>query len=458
MGSTAKNDGHELNEAGRGGGIPADYRAERELREALRELALRRWREAVASFAKGSAPPRSDLAAIRRSLPVLNRVADESLQVVERFALGAAAEATADNGAALGTVADMPGEAFDLQLGLILDSVATRAPSEHPRPANAPSPRPQSFQGELWQVLHKVRESAELSYAREIDLVELDRRILFLLRRLGPLVPANLSTSIGVDKAQVSRSVKRLLELKMIERKQIRSPVTLTRRGETLADRLLRLAELRNRELCFDITDGELQDFFGTIEVLLDRAMQLYDQEREHDDSKPEFTPSIYVEERKKGEQLVIDRSRIVSPLMTLSAYFSRSGALTFKRLTHLSNFEAWVLNEISLDPPTDWTTLVKALQRDHSQAGRTVNILIEKGLVVRDGKPGRRHGRFSPTDEGRRLFDIINDAALKRSSYLMAPLEPARLSGFLATFDKVRRNSEAQLLRERALEEFDNR
>jgi DNA-binding MarR family transcriptional regulator len=85
----------------------------------------------------------------------------------------------------------------------------------------------------------------------------------------------------------------------------------------------------------------------------------------------------------------------------TLSAYFSRSGALAYKRSTGLSNFEAWVLNEISMNPPISWAELAAALQRDHSQAGRTVRALIDRGLVVREGKPGRRHGKFYPTPEG---------------------------------------------------------
>src|SRR5699024_262807 len=135
---------------------------------------------------------------------------------------------------------------------------------------------PKIFQSELWQVLHKVRESGELSYARELDLVELDRRIVFLIRSRGPLVPAGLSSAIGVDKAQVSRSVKRLLERQLVERSQIRAPVSLTAKGEGLADRLVRLASMRNRELTFDVDDEELSEFFSVMEILIVRAMMLY--------------------------------------------------------------------------------------------------------------------------------------------------------------------------------------
>ena len=311
------------------------------------------------------------------------------------------------------------------------------------------------IQSELWQILHKVRESAELSYSRQLDLVELDRRLILLLRGIGPLVPAEIANAVGVDKAQVSRSVKRLLASRMVRRQQIRSPLRLTGRGEAVATRLLQLAELRNRELTFEISDAELADFLRGAEILLDRAMALYEQERElaargeQDGSKPG--------ERRAPERIVIDRSRIVSPLMTLSAYFSRSGALAYKRLTGLSNFEAFVLSEIGMDPPIDWDRLVRALQRDHSQAGRTVKALVERGIVRREGRPGRRHGLFSPSAEGARLHAVIHDAGRERSVFLLAPMSEGHRARFLDTLEKIRRNAVSQLERERALARFDS-
>ena len=412
-------------------------------RAALREQALALWREAAGGAAAGMPD--------RRPLAPLGAMADEALELVETFTLGALAQARR-NGA-------LPAEApddFIARLGLILKGLQPARPSDED--SDKPT-APIIFQSELWQFLHKTRESAELSYARELDLVELDRRILFLLRTKGPLVPADLSSSVGVDKAQVSRSVKRLLELRMVEREQIRSPVILTRKGESQADRLLRLADLRNRELTFDIDDDELADFFAAIELLLDRSVALYEQERaraatlDRGDAEVE---DIVRAERRGNEPVLIDRARIVSPLLTLSAYFGRSGALMFKRRTGLSQFEAWVLNEIGMRAPIDWPTLTAQLQRDHSQAGRTVGALIDRGLVAREGRPGRRHGRFSPTTEGWRLYDIIQETSVERSSFLMAPLGEEERKRFLGTFDKLRRNAVAQLERERAFEELD--
>jgi DNA-binding MarR family transcriptional regulator len=428
------------------GGAPGDWR------DVLRGHAHDRRRDILESLSKGKPIAARDDGALLPLLDALGDQAEEALRLVDRLAMGAATEAFSSGDA------DAGGD-FAAQLDRILEGFAppaTAMPEVH-----ADEGRPKIFQSELWQVLHKTRESAELSYAREIDLVELDRRILFLLKGRGPLVPAGLSSAIGVDKAQVSRSVKRLLELRMVQRDQIRSPVALTRKGEALAEKLLRLAELRNRELSFDVSDQELQDFFSVMEILLDRAVSLYDQERDLAQKSGRLERDHEVgqgfEPRRANEPILVDRSRIISPLLTLSAYYSRSGALAMKRMTGLSNFEAWVLSEIGLNPPTDWSELVRALERDHSQAGRTVNHLIERGLVVREGKPGRRHGRFSPTEEGQRLHDIITQTGVKRSQFLLQPVPVPQLKKFLETFDKVRRNAAAQLERERAFEEFES-
>jgi DNA-binding MarR family transcriptional regulator len=221
--------------------------------------------------------------------------------------------------------------------------------------------------------------------------------------------------------------------------------------------RMLRMAELRNRELTIEIGEGELNEFYATVEVLLDRAMALYEQERELAQGGRSDN-GAKAADGKASERIAVDRTRIVSPLMTLSSYFSRSGALAFKRLTGLSTFEAFVLSEIGIAPPVDWAELVRALARDHSQAGRTVQALIERGLVRREGKPGRRHGRFFPTSEGARLHEVIHEAGRQRSAFLLAPLPADQRARFLGTFDKIRRNAVAQLERERAFAEIDRR
>jgi DNA-binding MarR family transcriptional regulator len=407
------------------------------------------WRSVLQRFAEEIRQGKrgADPATAKALGDALGPLADDALKIVEAYARGAAQ--------APGS-AQLPAE-FGNRLVIILNGIeASLGDRRGVRNGEAP---PHVIQSELWQILRRVRESAELSYAREQELIELDRRILFLLHSPGPLVPADISSAVGVDKAQVSRSVKRLLALGLVEREQIRAPLRLTRDGDKLMKRMLRMAELRNRELTIEIGEDELNEFYATVEVLLDRAVALYEQERELAQGGGKGDgPEAKAAGGKPGEKIAIDRTRIVSPLMTLSSYFSRSGALAFKRLTGLSTFEAFVLSEIGMDPPVDWGTLVRILARDHSQAGRTVQALIERGLVEREGKPGRRHGRFRPTADGAKLHAVIHEAGRQRSAFLLAPLPADQRARFLGTFDKLRRNAVAQLERERAFAEIERR
>ena len=430
-----------------GGGYKVDRAKERvpsveDWRMILRSHAEQAWQAAPGR-------PELDPCTWNTLARLLGPLADDALKIVEAYALGTRREVHEVQ----------PSAEFGNRLDLILNGLEVALPEPvSPGEGSIEAP-PHMIQSELWQILRKVRESAELSYSREQYLIELDRRLLFLLQSAGPLVPADISSAVGVDKAQVSRSVKRLLELRLVEREQIRAPLHLTRDGERLSKRLLRLAELRNRELTIDISETEMAEFLATIEILLDRAIALYDQERELAQAPSRGSPPTDPSGKDTeglAEKLVIDRSRIISPLMTLSAYVSRSGALAFKRLTGLSNFEAFVLSEIGMSPPIDWTALVAALARDHSQAARTVNSLMERGLVEREGKPGRRHGRFYPSAEGAKLHEVIHEAGRQRSAFLLAPLAAEQRARFLAIFDKVRRNAVAQLARERAFAEID--
>lgn len=392
----------------------------------------------------------------------LGPLASEALYIVNAYTSGAVAAESGLN-SAVETKKDFAAGAAPAEFGSRLNIILNGLEPHVEKETDGAGRPPLVIQRDLWQLLYKVRESAEMAYARELDLIELDRRILFLLHNVGPLVPADISSAVGMDKAQVSRAVKRLLEIKMVERGQLRAPLRLTRKGEVHTYRLLRLAELRNRELTFDIGDAELEAFFAVIEKLLDQSVLLYEQERKLGQVAEMVQyprPGAAVESESQstggsGARIVLDRSRIISPLMTLSSYFGRSGSLAFKRMTGLSNFEAWVLNEIGMASPVEWNVLVERLDRDHSQAGRTVNALIDRGLVLREGKPGRRNGCFAPTAEGRRLYDVIQEVSSQRSMFLLSPLSQVERDSFLGTFDKIRRNAVVQLERERAFEEL---
>jgi DNA-binding MarR family transcriptional regulator len=267
--------------------------------------------------------------------------------------------------------------------------------------------------------------------------------------------------SNGVDKAQVSRAIKRMSEIALVTRGGIRSPIRLSHSGRQLADRLLRQAELRNRELTFGITDDQLVSLFGVLDTLLSRAVTLFEQERKLSAANQKQTEPVdfqdLVDDGLPDENgIAVDRSRILPPFITLCSYMLRGGALAHKRKTGLSNFESWVLVEVCRESPISWPQLVIALSRDQSQAGRTVNHLIDIGLIERTGKPGRRHGFFGPTEEGRRICEIINETAMKRSEFLFQGIAAPQLDGFMTAFEMLSHNAEVQVAREKAIQEMD--
>lgn len=376
--------------------------------------------------------------------------AEAALGLVDHLTLGAVL--AEQSGVA---PADAQG-AFERQLDLALRGIAAMLDAHAPR-----DERRSKFQSRLWVFLRNARESANIAFARTVHINELDRRILLLLQAQGDMTLAAISTSNGVDKAQISRAIKRMSDVSLVTRGGIRSPIRLSQSGRQLAEKLLRQAELRNRELTFGVTDEQLVILFGVLDTLLTRAVALFEQERKRSAGSQRQTEQVdfqdLVSAGLPGENgIAVDRSRLLPPFITLCSYILRGGALAHKRRTGLSNFETWVMNEICRQPPISWPQLVLALYRDQSQAGRTVNQLIERGLVERSGKPGRRHGFFGPTEAGRRIHDILTETVATRSEFLFQGIDEDRLDTFMSAFDILFRNAEVQVAREKAIQEMD--
>jgi len=378
--------------------------------------------------------------------------AEAAVVLVDRLAIGSALVEQSQDG-----LVDPEGQ-FQQQLALVMRGIAAALVEPGAGPYDE---RRSQFQSKLWVFLRNARESANIAFARTVHINELDRRILLLLQAQGDMTLAAISTSNGVDKAQVSRAIKRMSDVALVARSGIRSPIRLSQSGRQLAERLLRQAELRNRELTFGVTDEQIVTLFGVLDTLLSRAVTLFEQERKLSAANQKQTETVdfqdLVDDGLPGENgVAVDRSRLLPPFITLCSYILRGGALAHKRKTGLSNFESWVMNEVCRQPPISWPQLVLALYRDQSQAGRTVNHLIEAGLVERTGKPGRRHGFFGPTEQGRRVYGIITETAAQRIEFLFQGIDEKRLDTFMTAFDILCRNAEVQAARERAIQEMD--
>src|SRR5690606_13533585 len=136
----------------------------------------------------------------------------------------------------------------------------------------------------------------------------------------GGLTLAAISMACGVDKAQVSRAIKRMGEVSLLSRGGIRSPIRLSATGRQLAERLLRQAELRNRELTFGISDDQLGTLSDVLDILLARAITLFEQERRLSaaSQRPEQVDfQDLVDEGLPGENgVAVDRSRVLPPFV----------------------------------------------------------------------------------------------------------------------------------------------
>jgi len=341
------------------------------------------------------------------------------------------------------------GEDFSAQFEMLFQGIAATMPAPNPR-----RDRRLIFQRRLWILLRTVRESAALAYADEDTLNELDRRIILLLASQGDTPLSQASKMIGIDKAQVSRAVKRLEEAGFIARPGVRSPLHLAASARDRINRLVRIALLRDRELTFDLGEDALATYFDVVESLIARARLQFDQERELANS-PAGAPIVAAEGASSRCGIRIDRSRVLPPLSTLTSYIVRSGALLYKRVTPLSNFETWVLSSIECNAPMEWARLVETVNRDESQANRTLRRLSELGLIEREGPPGRRNGIFRLTEDGARLHRLIEDTGADRSDFLLHDIPPQRLRSFFATFDTIAYNARAQLARENARAEL---
>ena len=395
----------------------------------------------------------ADVAALEQ-MGVPQAEARAAAMLVDRLTIGCTIIEVAGLAAATSEAAE---QSFERQLDTLIMGIAAGWPAGI---ATAEDDRQRNFQSKLWAFLRDARESANISFARMVHINELDRRILLLLQAQGGMTLAHISVACGVDKAQVSRAIKRMGEISLLTRGGIRSPIRLSPAGKHLAERLMRQAELRNRELTFGISDDQIATMSQVLDTLLGRAITLFEQERKQAATDPNAEPVAFqdlVDEGLPDENgVAVDRSRILPPFVTLCSYILRGGALSHKRQTGLSNFESWVMAEICRNPPISWPQLVVAVSRDQSQASRTVNHLIEIGLVERSGKPGRRHGFFQPTQEGLRISAIINETAERRSQFLFQGIPVADLETFMTTFEALEHNAQVQLARERAIQDMD--
>ena len=311
----------------------------------------------------------------------------------------------------------------------------------------------------LLTLLALLRSSAELLYGREIGLTELNRRILSLLGRFGGLTSVELVALTGQEKAQISRAVSMLSADGLIARTSLRAPVTLTPAGLLLHDRVMTLAEGRNATLTRGMAAAELEHFGAMTARLIDRAALLLMQERESEGDlgsegtvDDPSTASPMPERLRAVAHGSAPRRLVAPPLITLSAYLSRSATIAYRRETGLSNFTWRVMAQIGEHQPVTLAALIGLLYRDKSQVGRAVKSLEGDGLICRAFPTRHRDVMLACTPKGDTLYAGMCESARWRDDFLFAGFASDERDAYIASLETFTANSERLLAQERAV------
>lgn len=122
-----------------------------------------------------------------------------------------------------------------------------------------------------------LRRASTLRFHRMFDLGLVEWRVLIRIGTSGPLSLNDVADHVGLAKSQISRVVTRLVERKLVSRKQ--NPkrsreveLTLTAKGRELHQAIIEAGLVRNRELISDIDTGALAATHQVIAELTERA------------------------------------------------------------------------------------------------------------------------------------------------------------------------------------------
>ncbi|MBN9525103.1 MAG: MarR family transcriptional regulator [Alphaproteobacteria bacterium] len=127
-----------------------------------------------------------------------------------------------------------------------------------------------------------LRRTASLAYKREFDLASSEWRILVLTGEFAPLSHGELTELASLDKGQLSRGVTALVDrgLLMRTRNRRQAQIELSHEGRVLFDRIMLLAEERNRQLVRGIPEADVEVFFRTVEQMMRTAKELFRAEQ----------------------------------------------------------------------------------------------------------------------------------------------------------------------------------
>lgn len=292
-------------------------------------------------------------------------------------------------------------------------------------------------------LLRHVRQSAIAGDAGFDEFTQLERRLLIEIRAGTVARSTDVIALSGRDKAQVSRAVRRLVERGLVIRETMRAPFRLSEAGVETAAALNAVVEQRNAALVAGLSAADIAEVSVLIGEITAAAIILLDQERMLTTEEPSETSSISLEPARQA--------LLIPQLTTLFAYMQRSAALMIRRVANLAIFESLVLSTVGERGPLSAAALIASVERDHSQARRTVRRLTELGLVSPLAVPGKRGRMLQLTEEGRELRHKLEHEGLRRAIMLFGEIEPDRIERLLAVLERMTSNALARAGKEMA-------
>ena len=297
--------------------------------------------------------------------------------------------------------------------------------------------------------------SAGPAYRKVTRLSDFEWRVVMQVGDRGPITLTALAVLLGQDKGQLSHAVQGLVRVKLLLREGLRSPLTLTKRGRDMFDRIVKLGRARNAVLVRELSEAErsavsqlLPRLHANARLLLSREQALKtaaDGPVDIVDADPvgRAGSSSPVGQRKRAGA---ERRLVAQDLFTLYSLMQRSAAITFRRETGLSDFEWRVLSQVGENAPLTLIQLVPMLSRDKSQVGRTLATLEARRLVTREKIGGGRHVLVGITAEGRQVYARLAELATARNSTLLHGLSAREQQTIMDVFDKLTASARAML------------
>ena len=151
--------------------------------------------------------------------------------------------------------------------------------------AGGGSPLEPLLSSRLLVLANLLRRGAELRYERMLGLSKVEFGIVGMLGRRAPIPVRELATLLGMDKAQLSRALGRLVERKLVIRTtnpddRRDALIRLTRAGLAAHDRLVAKARAVNDRLAQALAPGEAERLAESVEALIREAEGILEEER----------------------------------------------------------------------------------------------------------------------------------------------------------------------------------